>query len=193
MVLKNRSKTDSQDTLDQNYFSLFWSASHPDTSFQVSSQMAFLGPVVQSVVSLTSSSMVISLTVLADSIHNILIFFAEKMWVAFAATDIFSAKNFSIFVYHLIKILTNRSLTTSLALNNWALFRSSKQIFKRHHGLSRWYHGGHLILTVFDLQVTLILPSKFQVNWPCGSGGVQNRFSGWPSVAAVLDFQSEWL
>ena len=28
--------------------------------------------------------MVISLTVLVDSIHNILIFFAEKMWVAFA-------------------------------------------------------------------------------------------------------------
>ena len=38
-----------------------------------------LGPVVQSVVSLTSSLRVISLTVLVDSIHNILIFFAEKM------------------------------------------------------------------------------------------------------------------
>ena len=37
------------------------------------------GPVVQSVVSLTSSLRVISLTVLADSIHNILILFAEKM------------------------------------------------------------------------------------------------------------------
>ena len=37
------------------------------------------GPVVQSVVSLTSSLRVISLTILADSIHNILIFFAEKM------------------------------------------------------------------------------------------------------------------
>ena len=37
------------------------------------------GPVVQSVVSLTSSLRVISLTVLADSIYNILIFFAEKM------------------------------------------------------------------------------------------------------------------
>ena len=37
------------------------------------------GPVVQSVVSLTSSLRVISLTVLADSVHNILIFFAEKM------------------------------------------------------------------------------------------------------------------
>ena len=38
-----------------------------------------LGPVVQSVVSLTSSLKVISLTVLADSIYNIRIFFAEKM------------------------------------------------------------------------------------------------------------------
>ena len=36
------------------------------------------GPVVQSVVSLTSSLRVISLTVLADSIYNNLIFFAEK-------------------------------------------------------------------------------------------------------------------
>ena len=38
-----------------------------------------LGPVVQSVISLTSLLRVISLTVLADSIYNILIFFAEKM------------------------------------------------------------------------------------------------------------------
>ena len=45
-----------------------------------------LGPVVQSVVSLTSSLRVISLTVLADSIYNILIRFAEKMWIAFALT-----------------------------------------------------------------------------------------------------------
>ena len=41
--------------------------------------LAVLGPVVQSIVSLTSSLRVISLTVLADSIYNILIFFAEKM------------------------------------------------------------------------------------------------------------------
>ena len=39
------------------------------------------GPVVQSIVSLTSSLRVISLTVLADLIYNILIRFAEKMWV----------------------------------------------------------------------------------------------------------------
>ena len=50
------------------------------------------GPVVQSVVSLTSSLRVISLTVLADSIYNILNFVAEKMWVAFALT--FFSKKF---------------------------------------------------------------------------------------------------
>ena len=42
-------------------------------------QRKYLGPVVQSVVSLTSSLRVISLTVLADSIYNFLKFFAERM------------------------------------------------------------------------------------------------------------------
>ena len=37
------------------------------------------GPVVQSVVSLTSLLRVISLTVLMDLVHSMLIFFAEKM------------------------------------------------------------------------------------------------------------------
>ena len=37
-----------------------------------------LGPVVQRIVSLTSSLRVILLTVLADSLYNMLIFFAEK-------------------------------------------------------------------------------------------------------------------
>ena len=39
----------------------------------------YQGPAVQSVVSLMSSLRVISLTVLVDSMYNILIFFAEKM------------------------------------------------------------------------------------------------------------------
>ena len=47
--------------------------------FLLESNSPNLGPVVQSFVSLTSSLRVISLTVLADSIYNILIFFAEKM------------------------------------------------------------------------------------------------------------------
>ena len=46
---------------------------------QVRANRKDLGPVVQSVVNLTRSLRVISLTVLADSIYNILKFFAEKM------------------------------------------------------------------------------------------------------------------
>ena len=47
-------------------------------------------------------------------------------------------------------------------------------------------HGGHLgfpigtILAIFYLQVTPMLPSKFGVNWPFGSGEeAKNRFSRW--------------
>ena len=47
-------------------------------------------------------------------------------------------------------------------------------------------HDGHLgfpigtILATFDLQVTLMLPSKFGVNWPFGSGvEAKNIFSRW--------------
>ena len=68
-------------------------------------QWTYLGPVVQSVVSLTSSLRVISLTILADSIYNILIFFADKNVSSFytaKATHIFSAKKISIFAYHLM-------------------------------------------------------------------------------------------
>ena len=42
-------------------------------------QPTYLGPVAQSTVSLTSSLRVNSLTVLADSIHNTLIFFQQKI------------------------------------------------------------------------------------------------------------------
>ena len=57
---------------------------------------SFLGAVVQSVVSLTSSLKVISLTVLADSIYNILVYFAEKMQAAFH----FFSKKFQQFAYY---------------------------------------------------------------------------------------------
>ena len=57
-----------------------------------------LGPVVQSVFSFTSSLKVISLTVLVDSIYSILIFFAEKMWVAFAMQCLMQCKSYSHFL-----------------------------------------------------------------------------------------------
>ena len=36
-----------------------------------------------------------------------------------------------------------------------------------------------MILASFNLQVTLMLPTKFVVNWPLGSGEAKHRFSRW--------------
>ena len=73
------------------------------------------GPVVQSVVSLTTSLRVISLTVLADSIYIILIFFAEKMWVAFALQKLLTF--FSKKIQHIcvsLDVNFNESLTNDV-------------------------------------------------------------------------------
>ena len=49
-----------------------------------------------------------------------------------------------------------------------------------------------MILAIFDLQVTLLLPTKFQVNWPFGSGGEAiNKFSRGPPWRPSWDFQME--
>ena len=56
---------------------IFTFETDPTFNFEMNDKVQ--GPVVQSVVSLTSSLRVISLTVLEDSIHNSLIFFAKKM------------------------------------------------------------------------------------------------------------------
>ena len=65
-------------------------------------------------------------------------------------------------------------------------------------------HGGHLgfpismILATFDLHVTQMLPSKFGVNWPFGSGEeAKNRISRWwpwrPSwISDPNDFSYFW-
>ena len=74
------------------------------------------GPVVQSVVCLTSSLRVISLTVLADSIYNILIFFAEKNVSSFCtakATHIFFSKKFQHICVSL-DVNFNESLTNDI-------------------------------------------------------------------------------
>ena len=70
------------------------------------------GPVVQSVVSLTSSLRVISLTVLVDSIYNILICFAEKN-VSAKATHIFFSKKISAYL-RITRSKFNESLTNDV-------------------------------------------------------------------------------
>ena len=54
-----------------------------------------------------------------------------------------------------------------------------------------------MILAIFDLQVTPMLPTKFGVNWPFGSGEeAKNRFSRWRhlgfpigTILAIFDLQ----
>ena len=60
----------------------------------------------------------------------------------------------------------------------------AKNRFSRWLPLQDGCHCSHLgfltgtILAIFDLQVTPMLPDKFQVNWPFGSGEeAKNRFS----------------
>ena len=43
------------------------------------------------------------------------------------------------------------------------------------------------ILAIFDLRVTPMLPIKFQVNWPFGSGEEVNNFSRW------LPWRPSWI
>ena len=72
-------------------------------------------PVVQSTVSLTSSLRVISLTILADSIYNILTFFAEKMRVAFALQKLFTFFQQNISAYCVsLDVNFNASLTNDI-------------------------------------------------------------------------------
>ena len=59
----------------------------------------------------------------------------------------------------------------------------SVQEKKRKINFQDGVHGSHLgfpigtILATFDLQVTLMLPTKFGVNWPFGSGEeAKNRY-----------------
>ena len=85
-------------------------------------------PVVQSVVSLTSSLRVISLTVLADSVYNILTFFAEKCK---SYSHFFSKKFQHICVS--LNVNFNESLTNDIV--------SFEQLGPDFHDGS---HGGHL-------------------------------------------------
>ena len=65
---------------------------------------------------------------------------------------------------------------------NWLLVQAKKLKID----IQDCRHGGKLgflirtILAIFDLQVTLMLPTKFGVNWPFGPGEeAKNRFSRW--------------
>ena len=61
------------------------------------------------------------------------------------------------------------------------------------------HHSGHLgfpirvILAIFDLQVILMLPPEFQINWPTDSGEeAKNGFSRYPQRPSWICDQNEF-
>ena len=110
------------------------------------------GPVVQNIVSLTKSLVNGSLSLLVRLKSSVLIFFAEKMWGAFAP-HIFSPKNASVFMYDMFEISTSR-LLTSLVLNNWAQIFFSLADNKDRHKILDEFH----FLTRVDYALQSYMP-----------------------------------
>ena len=68
---------------------------------------------------------------------------------------------------------------------NWP-FGSGEELRRENLHFQAGGHGGHhgfplgMVLAISDLQVTLMLPTKLQANWPFGSGEEEkNTFSKW--------------
>ena len=81
-----------------------------------------------------------------------------------------------------------RYITTKFQVN-WPLVQEKRKIY-----FQDGCHGGHLgfliqkILAIFYLQVTLMLPFEFLVNWPFSSGEeVKAKFLRWPP------WQQSWI
>ena len=129
-----------------------------------------MGPVVQSVVSLTSSLRVISLTVLVDSIYNFLIFFAEKMWVAFALQKLltfFSQKYQHICVS--LDVNFNESLTNNIVspwTEKWHSLYGPKFLYT--------WSGTNVIIFANSFLCTLTLYHTYSKVWWCDDVSYEN-------------------
>ena len=78
--------------------------------------------------------------------------------------------------------------------------KKSSQEKKRKIDFQDGHLDGHLwflvgtILAIYDLHVILMLPTKFQVDWPFGSGEEAKKLIfNMATTAAIFDFQSKRL
>ena len=137
---------------DQNDFSYFWSACHPNASKQVSNQLTFLfrrrtekNPDFQ------------------DGHHGGHLGYLIGMFYLFLTY--MSAQCF---------------LPSLESIGLWVQEKKRKKDFQDgHHGCHLWFPIG-TVLAILDLKVTPMPLTKFWVNWPFGSGEeAKNRFSVW--------------
>ena len=153
--VKNRfSRWPSSWISDLNNFSFFFlSTSHLDTSYQVSSQLAF--------------------QFRRRSKNRFL------RWPQWRPSWISDRNIFRYF-------WSTSHPDASYQVSSWLAFlfrrRSEKKIFNMATMVPILDFRSGTILANFDLQVTQMLPTKFQVNWPFGSGEeAKKRFSRWLS------------
>ena len=84
---------------------------------------------------------------------------------------------------------------TSYQTSQWASIPLKFKIDFQDDNCSHLVFPIGAILAISDLQVTLMSPTKFQVNWPFGSGvEAKNRFLRWPpfpigTSLAFIDLQ----
>ena len=141
-----------------------WPTSHPDTSYHVSSPLVFLF--------MRSEKQIFKMAATAA----ILDFWPEQL---------------SFFLIY---------KSPRCFLPSFESIGLSVQEKKRKLDFQDSCHGGHLrfpigmILAIFDPQVTLMLPTKFRVNWPFDSEEAKTRFSRWwPTwISDRNDFSYFW-
>ena len=104
---------------------------------------------------------------------------------AVAAILDFQSVRFELFFFFFFFFLINKS--SRCFLPSFKLIGLSVQEKNRKIHFQEGGYDGQLgfsietIITTFDLPVTPMLPTKFQVNWSFGSGEeAKNRISKWP-------------
>ena len=177
---------------DLQDLSYFWSTSHPNTSYQVWSQLAFRlrkwsgkKPWQPSWISDRNNFSYFWSTSHPNASYRVNwhLSLGEEAknrfwrWPPWRPSWIYDRHDFS---YFWSTSHPNASYQVSSQLAFRCRRRSEKIDFQDGS------HGGHLgypigtILAIFDLQVTLMLPTKFRVNWLLGLGEeAKNRYLRW--------------
>ena len=168
---------------DGNDLSYFWSTSHLDASYQVSSRMAFWFRRRSEKYIIKMAAMAAILDFGSARFYLFLIYKSPRCFlpsfesIGLLVQEKISDQNYFSYFWsssYRCFLLSHKSIGPSV------------QEKKRKLDFQDGRHSGHFgirigtTLGMFDLQDTPMLPTKFQVNWPLGSGEeAKNRFSRW--------------
>ena len=164
---------------DQNNFTYFWSTIHPDASYQVLSQLDLQYKIKKLKTDFQYGGFGNNL---GFSNQNNFRYF--KFDLKSSRYYLSSFASIGLSVGEEVQNISSRLWLKWPSLicdgNNLSFFKSTSQSFNSgeevQNRFSRWWLwwpswiSDHMIKAISDLQVTQILPTMFQVNWPLGSG-----------------------